>query len=252
MDLNGLKWLFLAIIFAISVISGFTTLHIANRYRKLVALGEALANGIFIGAAAFHLLPDAINSFTTSHNALPYLYAIVIAAASFVALVLIESHVTSRIANYKHIARVGPLLLTLSIHAFITGLALGISSSYVVVISLLIAILAHKAFEMFALVINLHRQIKQKNHIRLLFFLFAFITPIGILLGASGNALLPLNDSSVLTAYFNSVCAGTFFYIATVHSHHRHHPNGDGYQRYEQVLMTLLGVVLMGILAIWI
>ncbi len=252
MDLNGLKWLILAIIFAISVGSGFTTLHIANHYRKLVSMGEALANGIFIGAALFHLLPDAIDGFSQCQTCSPYLIALLITALSFVALMVIERKITHRISNYRHIVQVGPLLITLSIHAFITGLALGISNSYVVVISLLIAILAHKAFEMFALVINLHKQLEQKNHIRLLFLLFSVVTPLGIFIGASSNHLLSLAANGVTTAYFNAICAGTFLYIATIHAHHRHHPLGDSYQKYKQVLASIVGIAAMGVLAFWI
>lgn len=252
MDLNGLKWLFLAIIFSISMASGLSTLHIANRYRKLVGFGEALANGIFLGAAVFHMIPDAADNFSRLHHFSPYFYTCLLAVISFAVLTIIDSQIVPHITNHKHISRVGPLLITLSIHAFITGIALGISNSYVVVVSLLIAILAHKAFEMFALVINLHRQIKHKKHIRLLFFLFSFVTPIGILIGSSGDAFLPLATGNAMTAYLNSICAGTFLYIATIHSRHSHHPFDDSYQRYSQALMTLLGVMLMGILAIWI
>ena len=252
MGLSSLKWLILSIIFTVSVASGFTTLHIANRYRKLIAMGEALANGIFVGAAVFHLIPDAESVFARCNNCSPLLITLGCALASFVILMLFEQLVTHKISSYRHISKVGPLLLTLSIHAFITGLALGISESYVVVISLLIAILAHKAFEMFALVINLHRQLQHKHHVRLLFFLFSFITPLGILLGASGDTLLPLAANSTLTAYFNAICAGTFLYIATIHAQNRHHPHSDGYQKYEQILATIVGIIAMGVLAFWI
>ncbi len=252
MGLTGLKWLTLSIIFVISLISGFTTLHIANRYRKLVSMAEALANGIFVGAALFHLLPDAITDFTYTFHAFASVNAILMTVISFALLMVIEQQITRRISNYRHIANVGPLLVTLSIHAFITGLALGISNSYAVVISLLIAILAHKAFEMFALVINLHRQLKHKQHVRILFFIFSFITPLGIVIGTSENAFLSLTQHSLLTAYLNAMCAGTFLYIATIHSHHKHHPHHDGYQKYQQILATLIGIALMGILAFWI
>lgn len=252
MGLSGLKWLILAIIFTVSVASGFTTLHIANRYRKLIAMGEALANGIFVGAAVFHLIPDAESIFAQCQSCSPLLITLGVVLGSFVIMMLFEQLVTHRISNYHHISKIGPLLLTLSIHAFITGLALGISESYVVVISLLIAILAHKAFEMFALVINLHRQLEHKHHIRILFFLFSFITPLGIVFGASEELFSPLAANSTVIAYLNAVCAGTFLYIATIHAQNRHHPHSDGYQKYEQILATIVGIIAMGVLAFWI
>lgn len=252
MGLNGLKWLILIIIFTVSIAAGLTTLHFANKHRKLVAMGEALANGIFVGAALFHLMPEAANTFAQCQHCSPYLYTIVTVVLSFGLLMLIEHLVAHNTSNFQHLSRVSSLLLTLSIHAFLTGLALGISNSYVVVISLLIAILAHKAFEVFALVINLRRQLKEHHHIRLLFFLFSFVTPLGILVGTSENAYLAIATGGLLTAVLNAVCAGTFLYIATIHAQHRHHPYTDGYQKYQQILATLIGMIIMGALAFWV
>lgn len=251
MDLLGLKWLILAIIFGVSVASGMATLHIANRYRKLVGMGEALANGIFVGAAVFHLIPDAQSIFAQCQNCSPLLITLGVTLASFIVLMLIEQLVTRHIANYHHIAKIGPLFITLAIHAFITGLALGISTSYVVIFSLLIAIMAHKAFEMFALVMNLHRQLKHKHHVRLLFFIFSFVTPLGIYVGATGDSFLHVSPGHMTIGYLNAICAGTFLYIATIHAQNRHHPHSDGYQKYEQILATIVGIAAMGILAFW-
>ncbi|PHQ81189.1 MAG: hypothetical protein COB66_02890 [Coxiella sp. (in: Bacteria)] len=252
MGLFSLKWTIMVVIFATSVGAGFTTLHIANKYKKLISLGEALASGIFIGAAIFHLLPDATAGFLSTQHTSPLVDAFLVAAASFLILMCIEQFMVKRIGSFRHIAHIGPLIATLSIHAFITGIALGISTTYTVVISLLVAIMAHKAFELFALVINLHRQIKHNHYVRLLFLLFSCITPLGIFVGFSGGHYFSAATDDLLTTYFNAICAGTFIYIATIHSHHRHHPRSDGYQKYEEVLASIAGVAVMGILAIWI
>ena len=252
MGLMGLKWLLIAIIFTTSVASGFASLHIANRYKKLLAMGEALANGIFVGAAFFHLIPDAAAELDIIQAGSPFLYVILMATLSFLLLFAFEKIITHNIHTYRKIVYVGPLLLTLSVHAFITGLALGISNSLALILSVFIAIMAHKAFEMFALVINLHKRISQHHHIRILFFIFSFVTPLGILLGMYGDQYLPVANNTLAIAIINAACAGTFIYIATVHAKHRHHPHGDGYERYEQILATIAGVIAMGILAIWI
>lgn len=252
MGLSGLKWLLMSIIFTASVAAGFATTHIVHRYKKLISLGEAFANGIFLGAAAFHLLPDAAAGLINCKHCSPVLDSLLLAAISFLLLMLFEHMITKKIHHFRQIVHVGPLLLTLSIHAFLTGIALGISDSYVVIVSIFIAIIAHKAFEMFALVINLHRKLKHNHHVRLLFLLFSFVTPLGILLGNTEIAFLPLGADNTLTACFNAICAGTFVYIATIHAHHQHHPYGDGYLKYAQILATIVGVVAMAVLSIWI
>lgn len=240
------------IIFTASLAAGLVTTHIVHRYKKFVSLGEAFANGIFLGAAAFHLLPDAAAGFIKCKHCSPIFDSLLLAGLSFLLLMLFEHLVTKKIHHFRQIVHVGPLLLTLSVHAFLTGIALGISESYVVILSIFIAIIAHKAFEMFALVINLHRKLKHNYHVRLLFLLFSFVTPIGIFLGNAEIAFLPLGAHNLLTAFFNAICAGTFVYIATVHAHHQHHPYGDSYLKYSQILATICGVALMAILSIWI
>jgi hypothetical protein len=251
LGLFDLKWLIIVIIFAASVASGFVTLRIAHKYKKWISTGEALASGIFIGAAFFHLLPAATTGFMHSNIGSPLLDALLLAILSFILLMALEHYMTQKMGSPDHFTRLGPLILTLSIHAFLTGIALGISTSYLVIITLLIAIIAHKAFEMFALVINLHRNMKHNQHIRWLFIAFSFVTPFGILIGGS-NQWLALSADSSLTAYINAICAGTFIYIATIHTHHGHHPHADGYQKYVGILATLTGMGLMGLLAFWI
>lgn len=252
MGLFNLKWGIIAIIFTSSVASGFATLRVAHKYKKWISIGEALSSGIFIGAAFFHLLPAASAGLLHTHLSFPLLHALLWASISFTLLMLLERYMTKQTNNSRYIAHLGPLLLTLSVHAFLTGLALGISNSYVVIISLLIAIMAHKAFEVFALVINLHRHIKHNHHVRWLFILFALVTPLGIMLGNSSDSVLPLSTDSLVTAYINAICAGTFVYIATIHIHHGHHPHADGYQKYAEILATLTGISLMGLVAFWI
>lgn len=252
MGLLDLKWLVILIVFGASIASGFATLHIAHKYKKWISIGEALSSGIFIGAAFFHLLPAAEAGFMRGKIELPLFEALLFALVSFTLLMALEHYMTKKMGNLRHITHLGPLVLTLSIHAFLTGLALGISNSYLVIISLLIAIMAHKAFEMFALVINLHRNIKHNHHVRWLFIVFSFVTPLGIFIGGSGDHLLPLSTDNLFTASLNAICAGTFIYIATIHTHHGHHPHADGYQKYAEILATLAGMGLMGLLAFWV
>ena len=63
MTLIGFKWLTAALIALITLSAGYASLRFIQRYQHFLAIqiGDALADGIFLGAAAFHLFPQAIN-----------------------------------------------------------------------------------------------------------------------------------------------------------------------------------------------
>lgn len=252
MTLLTLKWLAALIILITSLSAGQVSLQIANRYKRLLSLCEAAANGIFIGAALFHLFPEAAFAFSSCKHCYPYLHTLVISLGAFIALVYLERWTTSNHNRFRQLSTAWSMLLLLSIHAFIAGLALGISNSVTVVSTVFLAIMAHKAFEIFALVMNLHRRVNARYSTQLLFVIFSFVTPLGILLGCSGDTLFTLTADSTATAYFNAIAAGTFFYIATIHAQHQHHPLNDSHHKYTQALAMIVGTVAMGVLAIWI
>lgn len=251
MTLTPLKWLIALIILITSLAAGHVSLHIANRYKRLLSLCDSVANGIFIGAAIFHLFPSAVFNFSHCPQCHPYLKVLLTSLCSLVGLYFLERWITSNRNRFKKLSSAWSLILILSIHAFIAGFALGISESIAIVSTVFIAIMAHKSFEIFALVINLHRRVNAKYSTRLIFMVFSLVTPLGILLGCSGDALLPLASNNALTAYFDAIAAGTFFYIATIHTQHQHHPFDDSYHLYTQALGTICGTIAMALLAIW-
>lgn len=48
------------IVVFVTLAAGFSSLRFMRRYQHFLAVGDAFADGIFLGAAAFHLFPDAL------------------------------------------------------------------------------------------------------------------------------------------------------------------------------------------------
>lgn len=253
MTLFGFKWLAASIILFISLLTGFASIGFAHRYQRQLEIGDAVANGIFIGAAVFHLLPNAVRVFQPIGFHFVYTKSIALVVFSFITLWLIEQVLLRRKEKLKRQTDVWLLTITLSIHALIAGAALGISETFSVVSILFIAIIAHKGFETFAFVVNLHRQLKRGLQISIILIGFSLITPIGIGLGLISDTFLHTRLDTILTGCFSAFAAGTFLYIGTLHSHHLHEHNHhkECYSRSVKFTATIVGVVAMMIVGVW-
>ncbi|PMB54606.1 ZIP family metal transporter [Coxiella endosymbiont of Rhipicephalus microplus] len=261
MSLFVYKGLITLIIAIVTLTAGFTSLHFIRRYQHLLSIGDAFADGIFLGTAVFHLLPNAVRGLSNKLNTLSsYVLVIVLMGCVSLFLFILEHSIILRkkelhIISTKQICTASTWILIgiLSIHAFTAGAALGISNSTKVVSILLIAILAHKGFESFALMIELHRGIKKENKIKVILWAFTFVTPFGIIVTAFIESFLQTQTTPIINSLFSTFAASNFFYIGTLHGgHESFHPQGNFLKLYQKIFSTSLGVVAMGILAIWI
>ena len=253
MNLVHFKTLTGLIIFFTTVTAGTVGLLLSRRYHKVRQLGDAVANGIFLGAAIFHLLPHAVHSFKHFGNQNPIITTMLILTISYFLLLVIERGIQQVSVRLRQQSEAWLLLLVLSIHALIAGAALGLAQELAIASIVFLAIIAHKGFESFALVMNLQRRIKRRSEIAGILLLFALVTPLGILFGELSDKLLEAHLDHIMIAVFNAIAAGTFFYIGTVHTHRRaEHVVLDSYRQYAQIIATLCGVLTMGILAIWV
>lgn len=106
------------------------------------------------------------------------------------------------------------LLLALSVHSVITGLALGTSDSTDNETLLITVLLLHKATAAMSLAVSFIKgDVPPARGMRLL-VLFATITPAGIILGI----LLPVSDTSLVPSVLMALSAGTFLYISIMSS----------------------------------
>ncbi len=256
MSLIEYKWLIAALIAIITLVAGFASLHFIRRYQRFLQIGDSFADGIFLGAAAFHLFPNAIHGLDQRFNLLSaFGLALFFTACGFFLLFFLERLVIHREAEPRVAYTASAWMLTgiLSVHAFITGVALGISHAITSVSVIFFAILAHKGFESFALIIGLHRGWQKKYKVKTVLFFFALVTPLGIAVASTIETYFQVQTSDFITALFSSFAAGTFLYIGTLHATHNHfHPTMDTINRYYKYCATIIGIVLMGIIGIWV
>ncbi|MBV9576233.1 MAG: ZIP family metal transporter [Gammaproteobacteria bacterium] len=222
----------------------------ALKHTESLHLGEAIASGIFLGAAFFHMLPDAITLFDHSYGRLTYPVPEAICVLGFVLLLFLErlSLIVSAIQPKHSIPYI--LTLILIIHALIEGAALGIGSTLSETILLFIAIVAHKGSESFALCITMLKHRLPLRHIVFIIIFFSLMTPLGISLGAVLNHLAVAHNGALLAGIFNAFAAGTFLYISTLHHIHFHQHEDDARGLLEFACLVF-GLILMGAIAWW-
>lgn len=240
------------LIFLISIVTVIYPLRkkITLQHTEGLGLGEALASGIFLGAAFFHMLPDSIKIFGQLYPQWNYPIPEVICVGGFLFLLLLERLSISRTTvNSKHsIPYI--LAITLIIHALTEGAALGIGATFSEISLLFIAILAHKGSESFALCVTLLRHQLPLRRVIFIVIFFAFMTPLGIGLGEMINELAIGHRGELVAAIFDAFVAGTFLYISTLHHIHFHQHEKDPRSMLEYISLVI-GAGMMGVIALW-
>lgn len=267
-------WKIIAIVavFAAGIVGGLLPWRVAGLRRSTVYLGwgNAFAGGILLAAGFIHLLGDAAAGFAEVWPDVDYPWAFAIAAIAFLVILGIERVAPRMVRMPAGSAHLGEdpesdalaaaaqegsrypylLLLTLSIHSIIAGMALGAQQSLAGFIVIVIAILAHKSAAGFALGVSLHRIGTPLTRARPLILGFALMTPIGIVLGTVVSAILNDTGEQVFEALFDAIAAGTFIYIASLDIIREEFlpPRTDRRVRW---LWAAAGLALMAIVAIW-
>jgi len=99
-------------------------------HHPILELGDAFASGIFLGAALFHMLPDAINGFANTLKDTHYPIAEFFCACGFLVLLFLE-RIAQCIPHVKDAKHAMPYMvaLILIIHSLIEGGVLGINTT---------------------------------------------------------------------------------------------------------------------------
>lgn len=254
------------IIFFISIISGlFPLLNMQKRFsisegskRKILnkdfIIGEALACGIFLGAALLHMLSDAARHFIELDYHYPI--AFLLAGIVFLGLLLLEhigreinEHDCEQHTSHNSIYFVILAVLMLSIHSLLEGVALGTRTDFSLLIIMFIAIIAHKWAASYSLAIQIVKNSSNNKLNWLLFTFFAVMTPIGIFFGnfISTN----MADNNILDPIFTSMAAGTFLYIGTLHGLNRA-VMVERCCNLHDYFFVIVGFSIMAIVGIWV
>jgi len=241
------------IIWLITLSGGFSALYLHKRklHPHFTYFAESFAGGIFLGAALFHMLPDAEIALKDVFPTQSYPLANLICALAFCLLLFLEQITHYLQSKRKTVSpNIIPQLLTLliSIHALSEGIALGVNQQMASIVIIFIAIAVHKSSEGFAVAIQLKKGSMSLKQILVLFLIFSFMSPLGVTLGTAAHQAVTGRESEILMGIFNAFAAGTFLYIATLHKlHHKHDHIHLG-----ELFLTLLGLAIMAVVAVWL
>jgi len=228
------------------------------RSELLFSLGNALAGGVFLGAGLIHMLPDAQEGFKALVGDSDYPWFALTCAAGFLVILFLEKVLLRQHHDTVVPSAEGPsrrmlypyiLMLILSIHSIITGIALGTEKRIVQALVILIAVLAHKGTAAFALGVSMLRSAMERRRFFPLICFFSFMTPFGVVLGYGFSALLSGTASQAFEAVFDALAAGTFLYIALLDileeefGQHKH--------LWVKFALVLTGLGIMALVAIW-
>jgi zinc transporter 1/2/3 len=239
---------------------------------RFMVWGDTFAGGVLGGAALVHLLSGGAAGFLEFSPGFGYPVAFVLAGVGFLLILLIEAvlvadpdpgesplHCGSRGASHEigpraHTAERHPyafiLLLVLSVHSIILGVALGAQKSLTSALAIFIAIMAHKAMAGFALGVSYFRAGASLQRAAPVVAFFSSMTPLGILTGTAVVALVSSGGRLLFEAIFNSIGAGTFLYIATLDIIRTEFElPGDNWQKW---LLAAAGFGIMSLLAVWL
>lgn len=236
---------------------------------KLLGRGNALAAGMFLGIGLVHMLPEADHLWRA--QSFDYPFAFLLASIAFLLVlffehVLLPPHAHGEIEGIGHgateltaelAAHAGrrefyayTLLVALSVHSLISGVALGAQHEAADAFVILIALVAHKASEGLGLGVSLVRNGVRAARALGLLIVFAATTPIGIWLGSITSDRLSTQASAMFNATFVALAAGTFIYIASLDIIGEEFTHGG--DRGAKWCLAVLGLGLAAGLAIWI
>jgi solute carrier family 39 (zinc transporter), member 1/2/3 len=241
-------------IWIVSITGGLSAIFLYKKFghgHNVLQIAEAFAGGIFLGAALFHMLPDAENALHLAFTKESYPLANLICAGGFCLLLFLEQIVHHfQQVRQRHSINLVPLLLTflISIHALSEGIALGVNQKIASILIIFVAITVHKGSEGFAVGTQLNRGSLQLGSVISLFLFFSLMSPLGVSLGIFAHHALYGKTSELLTGIFNAFAAGTFLYLATLHKlHHQHHTHSQ----LSEFFATLMGLGIMAGVAVW-
>ncbi|AEI36302.1 ZIP family metal transporter [Francisella salina] len=210
-------------------------------------IGDALASGVFLGAGLIHMLSDSAGDFSELNIDYPFPFLI---AGITILLFLLLEHIGGALSksnkgNLSFMAIMATIML--SIHSFFEGAALGLLEQLSVALVIFLAIITHKWAASFALAISINKTSLRFLARIILFIIFVFMTPLGILFGQAAHNYV---SNPFVEPTFTAIAAGTFIYMGTLHGLDRSVLVKDCCNT-KQYSFVIIGFAIMAIVAIW-
>ena len=251
-----LSLIVIIIVFICGCIGGLLP-FLLQRFKKTqngLLYGDAFARGIFLGAGLIHLLPEAVKNLNQTLPTIDYPLAFLICSASIFFIQFLEQGLQRVFQINKaqpHVWVSYLLLILLSVHSIIEGVALGIATQIGIFLTITVAIIAHKSTAAFALANNMQKNnVPTKQAVQLI-LLFSIMTPAGIIFGNIINLCLHTQIGNILQGVFNAIAAGTFIYIA-IFSQLEHEGIKGNISNWSRYGFFGFGILVMAIEAIWL
>ena len=229
--LSLFQWICLLSILAVTFAGGYYPLIHPQEARDTQSLpfAEAFTSGVFLALAVTLMVPSSLHLLGTSFPDFDYPLGAFIATMAFMALLALEH----KVERLRHSAATDqgerspaiiPVIMTtmIAIPSFFLGTAFGASQTDSAVL-IFVAIMIHKSSAAFALALIMVRSTMNRGQVWVTFCMFAFATPLGILVGEELHVWIGLSTMVIVKGTILGLAAGTFLYMATLHGF-RHAP----------------------------
>merc|ERR1719427_1604392 len=153
-----------------------------------------------------------------------------------------HSHMAHSLSQHSCLRSVS-LLLAISVHSVFEGLAIGLQDNSAQLLSILLAVMAHKAVMAFSLGLNLAQSSLSTRSFLLSTVVFSLASPVGVGLALAISDLPSSIGQDICNAVLQAIAAGTFLYITffEVLPHELNMPN----KRMTKVFFVFLGFAFM-------
>ncbi|MEA3456097.1 MAG: ZIP family metal transporter, partial [Campylobacterota bacterium] len=228
---------------------GYLAFRIKGSKRSVFyySLGNTFSAGIFLGAGLIHMLPDATEEFSTVIKS-DFPFAPFIASLGFLLILFIEKTMRD---SEKYASYVLIFVLSIhSIHSIVAGITFGTENIVGLSIIIGIAALAHKGSAAFTLGVHMLKGKTEASKIAKLIALFSVMTPFGIVIGLLLNHASDGGVVDFSIAVFDALAAGTFLYVAIMNIFNVEFK--EKHNTYLKLLFSILGLLLMALLAVWL
>lgn len=263
MELLEVKIAAFVVLLALAYAGGVLPLRVgaSPRSAQLFSLSNAFAGGLFISIGLIHMLGDGREGFEEADVGTDYPLELAIATAGFLGILLLEAVVGGRVRTSLGDAfqldsagsaaglRARLLTIVLSVHSLMAGIAIGAETEVAATVAILVAIVAHKGPEGYALGISLHQAGTPRRTLVRTVMTYAVMTPVGIVVGTGLATALTGEANAMFEAVFDSLAGGTFIYVATfgVLKEEFSTPDSLGLK----YVAAIAGAVLIAVVSVW-
>jgi zinc transporter 1/2/3 len=224
-DLNDLTFKLLAIVILIAAgcVGGLLARRVggpAGGSGRVATAANSAAGGFLLGAGLFHFLPESHQHFESLFPDHIFPFGFTACAVGFTGILILERMTFdpgARLAEGRE-KRGAALILTvtLSIHAILSGLAIGAERTGIALLAVTGALAVHKFAASFTLGSSLMGAKVGAGRFWQVILAFSIATPIGIMIGGGIDYILGPRATTLAEGVFDGVAAGTFIYIAAL------------------------------------